>query len=162
MTATMTVPTEKLAAQVTDLLLAGGTMGDVYDYSEQDYEVLYALGHSMYTQGRYVDAVKAFGFLVIHNHLERRFVNAYASALQMIKSYEDALSFYSLASVMDIEDPAPTFHSGECLLALGRIDDARQALTFTIRDCKKPAHANLKERAEALLKLLDGQQGSVQ
>jgi len=148
---------ENLADQIAELLLHGGTLGSVYDYSEQDYEVLYALGHSLYAQRRYFDAMKAFGFLVMHNHLERRFMNAFASSLQMIKSYEEAIKYYTMSSVMDMSDPAPTFHTCECMIALGMVQEAREGLGMVIGQCRDAAHAALKERAQALLDLLDKQ-----
>ncbi|HZY20505.1 MAG TPA: SycD/LcrH family type III secretion system chaperone [Ramlibacter sp.] len=151
------VPADRLIEQIGELLMHGGTLGSVYDYTDQDYEVLYALGHSLYSQGRYDDAVKAFGFLCIHNHLERRFVNAFAASLQMVKSYEEALKYYTLASVMDMSDPAPTFHSCECLIALGRIAEAREGLEMVIAQCEGAEHAPLKSRAEALRGLIDSQ-----
>ena len=149
------VSAEKLASQVSELLKAGGTLGDVFDYTEQDYEVLYSLGHSLYSQARYQEAAKAFGFLVMHNHLERRFIGALASSMQMVKSYEQAFSYYSLASVMDLADPVPTFHSAECLIALGRVDDARKCLDMVVRQCLQPDQEALKSRAEALLRVVD-------
>jgi type III secretion system low calcium response chaperone LcrH/SycD len=150
-------PQEKLAEQVAELMQNGGTLGDVYNYDERDYEALYALGHGMYSQGRYMDAVKAFGFLVVHNHLERRFINAYAASLQMIKRHEEAISYYSLASVMDMSDPAPTFHSCECLIALGRVTEGFEGLGMVVRQCTQPEHAALKDRATALRELIEKQ-----
>lgn len=148
---TMTVPHEQLAEQIGRLLVNGGTLGSVYDYTERDYEVLYALGHSLYSQARYADATKVFGFLVMHNHLERRFVNAYASALHMTRNYKDAIQFYTYASVMDMTDPTPTFHTCECMMALGQLAEARQGLEIVIRQCDRPEQAPLKERASTLL-----------
>lgn len=157
-TETTNFPLEALAEQVSTLFMSGGTLGDTFDYTDYDYEVLYALGHSLYNQGRYMDAMKAFGYLVVHNHLEKRFMNAFASSLQMIKSYEEAIKYYSLTSVMDMGDPSPTFHTCECLLALGQTDDARQGLALVIAQCDSDAqYAPMKVRAEALLGLLDSQ-----
>lgn len=149
------VPTELLAEQLGDLLLSGGVLGDVYDYSEQDYEVLYALGHSLYSQCRYDDASKAFGFLVMHNHLERRYLSAFASSLQMTKNYQEALAYYSLASVMDLSDPIPSFHSAECLVALNRTQEAMKFLAIVVRQCENPKNEALKARAEALNELIE-------
>lgn len=146
-----------LAGQIADLLMSGGTIGSIYDYTEQDYEVLYALGHSLYAQGRYVDAAKAFGFLVMHNHLEKRYVSAFASSLQMARRYEQAVQYYTLASAMDMSDPVPTFHTAECLMALGRLGDAREALGFVVAQSSDAAHQSLGERAQALLAMLERQ-----
>ncbi len=146
---------ENLAEQIGELLLQGGTLGDAYDYTDQDYEVLYAFGHSLYSQARYQDAMKAFGFLVMHNHLERRFMMAFAASLQMVKSYEEALKYYTMASVMDMSDPVPTFHTCECMIALGMVADAKQGLEMVIGQSGDDKHAALKSRAEALLALIN-------
>lgn len=151
------VQPEQLAEQIAELLFSGGTLGSVYDYNDQDYEVLYALGHSLYAQTRYSDAVKVFGFLVMHNHLEARFMNAFAASLQMVKSYEEAIKYYTMASVMDMGDPAPTFHTCECMIALGMVKEAHEGLGMVIGQCQDAAHAPLKERAQALLALLEQQ-----
>lgn len=150
----MQIPVEKLAEQVVDLLNNGGTLGDVYNYTETDYEVVYTLGSNLYKQGRYFDAMKAFGFLTIHNHWEKRYVSAFASSLQMLKRYEEAIQYYSLASVMDMRDPVPTFHTAECMIPLGRLDDAKEALGFVIRQSHEERYAGLKARAEAMLEVL--------
>lgn len=148
-------PQEKLAEQITELFQHGGTLGDVYNYDDHDYEVLYSFGHGLYTQGRYMDAVKVFGYLTMHNHLERKFLNAYAASLQMIKSYEEAIQFYSMASVMDMSDPVPTFHTCECMIAMGNVDDAKQGLMMVLKQCKGEKYLPLKERTLALLDLLN-------
>ncbi|MEC4720734.1 SycD/LcrH family type III secretion system chaperone [Noviherbaspirillum sp. CPCC 100848] len=153
-THTMEIPAEKLAEQMVELFSNGGTLGDVYDYNSTDYEVVYALGSELYNQGRYSDAMKAFGFLVIHNQWEKRFVNAYAASLQMCKRYEDALQYYSLASVMDMRDPVPTFHTAECMIALGQLLEATQALEIVVNQCREEKDAGLKTRAQAMLDLI--------
>ena len=59
---------------------------------------------------------------------------------------------------MDMGDPGPTFHSCECLLALGQTDDARQGLNLVIAQCEgQEEYAPMQTRAEALLALLDSQ-----
>lgn len=150
----------QLAEQIAELLFNGGTLGSVYDYNDQDYEVLYALGHSLYAQTRYPDAVKVFGFLVMHNHLEGRFMSAFAASLQMVKNYQEAIKYYTMASVMDMSDPAPTFHTCECMIALGMLKEAHEGLGMVVAQCQDDTQKALKERAQALLALLDKQQAA--
>lgn len=146
----------KLAEQIAQLLAAGGTLGSIYDLTGQDCEVMYSLGHGLYAQGRFADAVKVFGFLAMHNHLERRYLNAFAAALQMTGSHEDAIKFYTLASAMDPRDPAPTFHTCECLIALGMTDTAIDGLKLVAAQCGAGgAHGALAVRARALLDMLE-------
>jgi len=149
------LPSGALAQQVAEALSNGTVLGDILGYTEIDYEAVYALGHGLYTHARYLDAAKAFGFLVMHNPYERRFVSAYAGALQMLKRYPDAITYHSMASVMDLSDPRPTFHTAECLTALGLTAEAKQALGFVLAQCTQPEQSTLKTRAQALLELLE-------
>lgn len=147
---------DDLPEQIAQLLANGGTLGSVYNYDDTDYEVLYALGHSLYGQTRYEDAMRAFGFLVVHNHMEKRYMNAFAASLQMLKSYKEAIKYYSMASLMDMSDPLPTFHTAECMIALGYAPEAREALQFVVRQSEEQGFAELQSRAQAMLDLMNG------
>lgn len=146
--------TENIPEQVIELLSHGGGLGTIFSYTENEYEAMYALGHSHYSQERYLDAAKCFGFLVAHNALEPRFMNAFASCMQMLKQYEDAIQYYSTASVLDLEDPLPTFHTAECFMALAMPAQACEALALVIAQCDAPPWAELRQRAQTLLDLL--------
>ena len=149
------VNAESIAGQIADVFASGGTLGSMHGYEDRDYEAVYALGHNLYAQGCYSDALKAFAFLVMNNPFERRFVKAFASCLQILKQYEDAIQFHSLTSVMDMTDPGPTFHTGECLVALGRVPEAKDAFEIVLRQCKAPEQEALKQRAQALLDIIN-------
>ena len=144
-----------LTQKIADHFLAGGTLGDLQGFTDQDYEALYTIGHGMYSQERYDDALKIFGFLVMNNPFDRRFHQAMASALQMRGDFSEAIGYYSMASVMDIKDPVPTFHTAECLAALGQIEQAREALAIVLEQSATPEFADLKARAQGLIALLD-------
>lgn len=148
-------PIDQLATQFTELLAKGGNMGMVYDYNKEDYDLLYALGHGMYTQGRYADAVKVFGYLNVMDPFERRFVNAYAASLKMINQPAEAMKFYGMVSAMDMRDPLPTFHICDCMIAIGMVDEARSGLSIVVSQCQTPEQEPLKLRAQALLLLLE-------
>lgn len=145
---------EAFAAALSEHLLQGGTLGDLHGFSEQDYEAMYTVGHGMYSQQRYDDALKVFRLLVACDPMDRRFHQAVASSLQMTGEFELAIGSYSMASIMNINDPVPTFHTAECLAALGRVADAREALAIVIEQSSDPAYGPLRIRAEGLLTLL--------
>ncbi|QKV54380.1 SycD/LcrH family type III secretion system chaperone [Comamonas antarctica] len=149
-----TASTPSLSEQALELLSHGTGLGDIMGYGDTEYEAMYALGHNHYSQERYLDAAKCFGFLVAHNTMERRYLSAYASTLQMLKRYREAIQYHSVASVMDLEDPLPTFHTAECFLALEMHEEARQALDLVLAQCDKPHWHVLRQRCEALLALL--------
>ena len=149
-----TPSTASLPEQMLELLSHGTSLGDIMGYSETEYEALYALGHNHYSQERYLDALKCFGFLVAHNTMERRYLSAFACTLQMLKRYREAIQYHSVASVMDLEDPLPTFHTAECFVALEMHQEAREALKLVLAQCDAPQWSELQERSQALLALL--------
>jgi len=144
---------ETLQETIFQLIAAGGTIGDVCEFSDEDYEAVYVLGHNFYSQGRYSDALKAFGYLMINNHMDRRFAFSFAASCQMLKRYEEAVRCYALAAAMDPDDPAPTFHIAECLVSLGMVDEAIGMFEVAIEECG-PQHDDMKTRAIALHAML--------
>jgi type III secretion system low calcium response chaperone LcrH/SycD len=153
----LTAGQEAYIARASEHFAAGGTLGDLHGMEDRDYGAMYAVAHGMYAQERYRDAQKLFNFLVACNPFDRRFHQALASSLQMTADYEQAISYYSMASVMDMKDPIPTFHTAECLAALGRVPEAREALQIVIEQSSSASHALLKQRATGLLELLSRQ-----
>lgn len=150
---------EAYVKAATEHFAAGGTLGDLHGLEERDYEAMYAVAHGMYSQERYADAKKMFSFLVACNPFDRRFHQALASTMQMNGEFEEAIGYYSMASVMDMADPLPTFHTAECLAALGRLPEAREALEIVIEQATDPAQSAVKQRAVGLRDLLSRQAG---
>ena len=117
-----------LAQDVADFLFAGGTVADIYGVDRKELEPLYALGYSLYNQARFSEALQVFSFLTYHSHLEQRFHVARGACLHMLKQYEEALRAYGPAYLLDALEPAVSLHIAECLIALGRKEDARGVL----------------------------------
>lgn len=153
-TSTLSAGQEAYAALAAEHFSKGGTLGDLHGLEDRDYEAMYAVAHGMYAQERYADAQKLFSFLVACNPFDRRFHLALASSFQMTGDFEKAIGYYSMASVMDMKDPLPTFHTAECLAALGRVTEAREALEIVVEQSGAAEHATLKQRASGLLALL--------
>jgi type III secretion system low calcium response chaperone LcrH/SycD len=146
---------DKAASQVVDLLGHGATLKDIHGYTDEEFDALYALGYNFYNQGKFAEAMHAFGFLLMHDQLERKYYKAFGSCLQMLKRYEDAIRNYSMASVLDLRDPEPTFHTAECMVALGMTAEAIEALQMVLLDTKgKADYQVMHERAKAMIEVL--------
>lgn len=154
-------PELALGMELLERLMDGHTLGHMLGYSEESREALYAVGHNLYGQGRYDDAMHMFGFLMMYDHLDTRFYKAYAACLQMAGRREDALRYYAIASLLDLTDPEPAFQSAQCFLALGRRGEARESLEYAkSMAAGEKQHAQLFERVSLLLDLLDKHQGA--
>ncbi|HYC37691.1 MAG TPA: SycD/LcrH family type III secretion system chaperone [Usitatibacter sp.] len=154
-TATADFDVDKVTSQVVDLFAHGATLKDIHGYSDQEFDALYALGYNLYNQGKFGEALQAFGWLLMHDQLERKYYKAFGSCLQMLKRYEEAVRNYSMASILDLTDPEPTFHTAECMVALGMPKEAIEALEMVLLDTKdKPDYQVMNQRARAMIELL--------
>lgn len=134
-----------------ELLSDGVTLGSYFKFTESEYEAVYALGHSLYMQEQYIAASKYFAFLVAHIQTEKRYVNALASSLQMLERHEEAVQYYCMASIMDIEDPLPTFHTAECFMAMQQYEAAEEALTLILQQATDARWQQLRDRCQVLM-----------
>jgi type III secretion system low calcium response chaperone LcrH/SycD len=155
--ATPQVDVETVAAQVVDVFSHGATLKAIHGYTDEEFEALYALGYNFYNQGKFAEALQAFGFLLMHDQLERKYYKAFGSCQQMLKRYEDAVRNYSIASILDLTDPEPTFHTAECMIALGMPVEAIEALEIVAEMTKGKAERKvMHDRAHAMMELLKG------
>jgi len=153
------IPADEMLRRTIDELLAGRTLGSLQGIGKDHVEGLYAVAHGLYQRERYDDARKIFMYLMVLDHYDTRFMLGLASCLQMLQQYDKAIEYFSMASLFRLDDPRPTFHTAECLLAQGRIDEAHEALMIVTLECDEPRHQVLKQRARAMLDLLDMKAG---
>lgn len=143
-------------------VLDGGIWGDAYGFSESDYEALYALARTLYGQARYAEAQPIFTWLFKYNQFDRRFPLGLAATLHMLGKHGRALEYYAISAFMDMEDPMPMFHGIECLLAMGRLEEAMRGLHLVIEQCATSNRDALRARSEGLRDLILTQRGEQQ
>lgn len=137
--------------EIAALLKAGGKLGEACAaMNPADCEALYAVGYGLYEQGRYLDSFKVFSLLVIHDHTDPRYLFGLGGACQMTGRYADALQHYMAVAVARVDDPLPVFHAAECLIAMCRINEARDSLRLVLDMCSDEC-VSLQSRAQALL-----------
>jgi len=146
---------EDLPSLLLELFKQGATLGMIQGFSQDDLEKMYAVGHGLYTQGRFREAMRIFGFLAMRDHLDMRFARALAACLQMLKQYKQATEMYLLAYAMDMSDPSPNLHVCECLIAQGQGAAAREGLELLLETSDPQRHAGVRAKAQALLEFLD-------
>jgi type III secretion system low calcium response chaperone LcrH/SycD len=139
-----------------DRLSKGQTLGPQLGMTPESQEALYLLAHRFYGQAKYEQAEPMFRFLVMANHLDRRFSLGCGACARMRRNHADAVAFYGLASLLDLTDPVPFMYMAEHLLALGERAKARQMLDHGLAQAQKHEHhrAHLP-RLQALQVLLD-------
>jgi type III secretion system low calcium response chaperone LcrH/SycD len=99
--------------------------------SEAEAEEFYTFAHAQYESGSLKMARDAFNVLCIRKPLEHRFWFGYAATLQEEKKFEQALSAWAMAALLDCKNPYPHYHAAECSLSMNNLKDAKLALKET-------------------------------
>lgn len=133
-----------------------GTFGDLLGYTQQEMDALYSVGYAHYRNARYQAAHDVFAFLVQHDHLDRRYLHAFAGALQALGKYTEAIKFYGLALGYDIDDASVVVPMAECFARSGDRATALECLDALLElHTQTPQNPALVSRAEALRSLLN-------
>ena len=142
---------EKLAARC---LTEGATLADVRGCTDDELEAVYNLAHNAYQQQRYEDARKLFQFLAENDHAESRFWMGLAASYQMTGEYEQAVTAYGVAALLDATDPRMPLHACECYVAMNDWESGRKALDAVGLICGETGgervHAEVLKRAALL------------
>jgi type III secretion system low calcium response chaperone LcrH/SycD len=156
--ATPTIDLAKSCALFASMAAGKTTIAELEGETPQSLEAVYRVAYDLYRQAKYREAMRFFAYLLTLNHVDRRFHTGFGACLQMQGQHEEALKFYSVASLLKLTDPAPVMHAAECHLALGRRDEALQAIRFALCQARaKKEHQGLVGRLEAMLAFLDNE-----
>lgn len=142
--------TERIAAHFSQ----GGTLGDLAGITDEQFEALYAAAYRLYGMDQFEDAAKLFAYLGMTDPYDRRYTLGLGASQQMLKKWDEAIAAYTLCIALDVEDPVPAFHMAECVAGKGDLADAQTLLAEVVQRCKTPEHQALKQKADAMLKLM--------
>lgn len=118
-------------------------------------EAMYAIAYNQFQNTEFDAAAKSFSLLCMFDPFEYKYIFGIASCFHMKGEHELASMYYVIASGVDEKDPAPFFHTAECLLATNDKEGARDALALTFeRAVISPQFSPLRKQAELLLKRL--------
>lgn len=131
-----------------------GILQELFEVKNDFMEALYALAHQMYISNKYKQAEQMFALLCLFNHYERKYWLGLGATRQMLKKYDAALEAYVYAAILDYKDPDAQLHAGECMLALGDRQKAKNIFRQVVELCVGPAHSAMKEKAKRLLEIL--------
>jgi Flp pilus assembly protein TadD len=105
----------------------GVTPADIRGMTEEELEAVYAEACDRIEAEEFSQALDLTVFLVTHQPWDRRFHFVFALCLQHLGDYESAARHYSQAYTLDATDAGCAYRIGECLEALGQMEEAREA-----------------------------------
>jgi type III secretion system low calcium response chaperone LcrH/SycD len=137
------------------IMSKGGVLGDVFGVSREGRDALYAKAYDVYAQGQYKQAQQLFAQLSLYDHQDSRYMKGLAATTQMLEDYEQALQMYAVVAMMDVTDPVPVMHGGDCLNAMGRHAEAAESFVLALSMCSGGVeHEQVRQRCEQLLAAL--------
>ncbi len=125
------------------LLKQGVPLGLTCGLDKEHLDVLYINAYNLYSEKKYQEALKVFEGMLLYNHFDKRGWIGCGACFQVLHNYANAVTCYSNASLIDIQDPLPIFYSIECYIYLKNYSQARSALKVVqplIKDKAEYAH----------------------
>lgn len=128
---------------------------DLWGITSQEMEAVYGLGYQTYAAGGYEQALKIFRFLCYYDHLNFKYWLGLGGCCQMLGRYKAAVEAYTLAMLLDSDDPRPPLRAAQCHIALGNRDAAISGLTAALEWAgDQPEHRQARDQADELMRQL--------
>jgi type III secretion system low calcium response chaperone LcrH/SycD len=134
-------------------LAGGGALKSAAGIGNQEMEAIYAVAYNHFNSGKLDKASDLFKLLCLYDHTEPRWFTGLGTIRQAARDYQGAVEAYSVATLLDMDDPRPQTQAGYCLMALERWPEAESALEGAILTCDSaaPRFDEVRKQAESLL-----------
>ena len=94
------------------------------------------------------------------DHYQARFLIGLGAAQQELGKYLEAINAFSIAALVDTNDPRPAFHAAECYLQLGQLAEAENGFYGAKEvSANKSEYADLHKRAGIMLEAVKKRKG---
>lgn len=132
-------------------IVTSETFQQAFGITEAEMEGLYAEGYEFYQKDHFTEALAPFRMLVYLNPFVIKYWMGLGATLQLVERYENALKCYSVAAMLDCNDPYPHFHAYECYMGLHNEEEAEKALRLAYKRAKQhPTYGPLRATIEQL------------
>ncbi len=121
-----------------------------HGYSPEDFDCLYSLAYSLYQSGDYKRARTVFHHLTVCKPMEAKHWFGLASVFQMERGYENALTGWSMAAMLESSNPLPHYHAAECLFSLDEKKEGLKALQEVKKRLAQGDQEELREKVALL------------
>ena len=119
------------------------------DFSNEDLHVLYSLAYSLYQVGDYGQAREIFHQLAYLKPLKQKYWMGLGACFQLERTYGEALKAWSMAAILDENDPSPHLHAAECYFSMHNIEEGIKAIK-TAKNLSENAPEEILEKITGL------------
>ena len=125
------------------------TLKQLKGVTNAELEAVYSLAFGYYQTGKFNEAMKLFQFLVLFDHLNKKYWMGLGAVQQVLKDFQGAIVSYGYSSFLDLKNPKPQIHAAECFLAMGDKRNAASSLEALDAFCPKDTELGREYRAKA-------------
>ncbi|MCL1123229.1 CesD/SycD/LcrH family type III secretion system chaperone [Shewanella surugensis] len=148
----LTPELEQIANAIQRAISEHQTQADYNGVTDIELDQAYSEALSYYQQQDMNAALVAFTYLIMNNPWRRHYIVGFASSLHALEQYENALTFYGYAALMDACDAGITFRIAQCFFAINRQTEAIEALKTSIdQSFIEPVQPEIRALAQNLL-----------
>lgn len=145
-------PSAEKVDELVQFFMDGGSVGDLAGFSSNEYEAIYSLAYNFMEAKKYDKAAELLKFLAVNDPVQSRWYYGLGVAEQNRGDFPAALMAYSMAAVLDAEDPLPQLQGGFCLMAMDKYREAAEALEGAVDAAgAKPGYADVLAQAKSML-----------
>ena len=139
----------QIAERVKAIIKDNATLKQLKGVTNAELEAVYSLAFGYYQTGKFNEALKLFQFLVLFDHLNKKYWMGLGAVQQVLKDFQGAIVSYGYSSFLDLKNPKPQFHAAECFLAMGDKRNAASSLEALDKFCPKDTEVGREYRAKA-------------
>ena len=121
--------------QCREQLEQGYTLGELRGITDEGYTALYKIAHELCDQGDFHHALPVALQLTLHKPTDSRFPFMAASCFQRLGHREPGAVMYALTLDANPEHAAASYRLAECVIAIGKSEEALPFLNKTIDLC---------------------------
>jgi len=119
---------EQIIEESREYLDQGYTLGELRGITDEGYAALYKIAHELCDQGEFQHALPIAFQLTLHQPTDSRYSFITGACLQRLKQFDSAALMYALSLDVDPEHAAAAYRLAECLIAIGKPEEAKPFL----------------------------------
>lgn len=144
---------KKKLPRLEKLIDEGKSLGDLIHLDKSFHSDLYEKGLNYFESNELKSAEKVFALLTLLYPSKKTYWLAFAAVQFSEKLYQEAITSYTLAALLDPSDPLPSIYMALCYKNLG---EPKKALS-TLNLSKKISEVNLNHTHKALISSFENQ-----
>ena len=138
-----------LSKVANNMLFEGILPKDALGIGDETVEKIYHQAYQLYNMGKYKEAAKLFGSLIMMDITSSKYIFGLAACEHMLKEYEVAAENYMKCAMYEPDNPIPYYHASDCYIQTKDTASAMVALKMVIRRSgERPQYRVMKDRAQ--------------